>query len=436
MSDAVGVVGMWHLGCSIAAAWLTLGRRVQAVEFDRTVAADLAQGRAPLFEPGLDDVLTTGLSSGHLSVATTAETLKDCDVVFIAYDTPVDDRDASDVGPIERAIDAIATHLARNAIVVVSAQMPVGTCRMLRARLQRIRPDAELAYSPENLRLGESIKCYLQPGHIVVGAETAAVHSHLARLFEPMNATIFAMSLPSAEMVKHGINSFLATSVTLANQWSDIADAYGADFDDIAGALRADPRIGGRAYISPGIGFSGGTLGRDLRVLSTASATVMGDTAPLFSQVWEYNASRASLVARRIASVVADGGVVALLGMTYKPGTSTLRRSLPLAIAAELCAGGVQCRAFDPRADWDTVELPKGLQIATSVVDALRGASLVVVLTEWPEFREIDFAAAAHAMQSARLLDPKRFLSPLRSRLIDAGFEIVPLVSDVRAVAT
>jgi UDPglucose 6-dehydrogenase len=429
VSERIAVVGLWHLGCSISVSWLRLGHTVSAVEFDARIAQGLREGHAPIFEPGVDETLADGLKRGAFTVSPDAAAVAGCPFVFIAYDTPVDDADASDLTPIRVAVERIGPHLAANAVVIVSAQLPVGEARRLRTKLQALKPTAELVYSPENLRLGEAIACYMKPGHLVIGAESAAAGDRVEALFGPMAARVFRMNLPSAEMTKHCINSFLATSVTMANQWADIAASQGADFGDIAAALRADPRIGERAYISPGIGFSGGTLGRDLRVLDGVSREALKGTAPLFGQVWEYNSRRAEVVARRADSVLGGlkGRRLALLGMTYKPGTSTLRRSLPLSVARDIMAKGAIVSAHDPKADWTETTPPAGMVVAESAYAAAKDADLVVLLTEWPEYRDLDFARLASGMRQRLLFDTKDFLRPRRDQLKAAGIKRIVL---------
>ena len=429
MTDRVAVVGMWHLGSCMTASWLRVGKKVTAVEFDPGIAASLRNGRAPLFEPGVDEALRDGLAREQLRVATSGGAVAGSEFVFVAYDTPVGDDDRCDLAPIVAAIEEFGPHLDAGAVVVVSAQLPVGTARRLRTRLKTLAPAAELVYSPENLRLGEAMRCYLEPGHIVIGADDRAAGDRVEGLFGPMNARIFRMNLPSAEMAKHAINTFLATSVTIANQWADACGATGADFADVTEVLRADPRIGQRAYITPGIGFSGGTLGRDLRVLEEISTSLLAGRAPLFGQVWRYNQRRIEVVARRAAEIV--GGVggrgIALFGMTYKPGTSTLRRSLPISVARDLLARGARVSAHDPRADWRDVTPPDGLVVTDSPYSAATAADLVVLLTEWPEYLELDFTRLANVMARPLVLDTKGHLRPCAAALEAAGFSLFAL---------
>src|SRR2546425_6346063 len=306
----VAVVGLWHLGCSITAAWTRLGLSVEAIDFEGHVVESLRRGRPPLYEPGLAEALSEGLERGTLRISGEAAAVTGCRFVFLAYDTPVRDDDSSELSPIWAAVEACGPHMDRNAIFVISAQLPVGTSRRIRERLKQFQESLEVVYSPENLRLGEAIRCYLEPGHVVIGADAPHAGDAVETLFAPIRARCIRMNLPSAELVKHCINSFLATSVTLANQWADIAGAVGADFADVATVLRADPRIGERAYITPGIGFSGGTLGRDLRVLDDVNRTALSGQAPMFGDIWQYNQRRVTIVARRAADLLDTKGLL------------------------------------------------------------------------------------------------------------------------------
>jgi UDPglucose 6-dehydrogenase len=425
----IGVVGLWHLGCTLAACWAKLGHRVQAVELDEQVVRTLADGRLPIYEPGLEEAIRSGLATGTLSFSSSVEVLRACQFVFVAYDTPVRDDDTSDVTIIEEMVDRMGTSLDPGTIVVVSAQLPVGTARHLRSRLKRFQESIELVYSPENLRLGEAIACYTRPGHIVIGADDASASDAVKNLFSPMEAVCLRMNLPSAEMTKHGINSFLAASITLGNQWADLCEAVGADFDQVAEAMRHDPRIGKRAYLNPGIGFSGGTLGRDLQVLDHVSRTKANGVAPLFGDIWRYNKSRVQVVRSRCELVLGSlrGKRIGLLGMTYKPGTSTLRRSLPLEVAEDLGRHGVTLQAFDPKANWGEVRLPAGLAVRDSAYETLKGADLGVLLTEWPEFLALDYGRIKTEMASPILFDTKNLLRDRRGDLEELGFTLLTI---------
>jgi UDPglucose 6-dehydrogenase len=237
------------------------------------------------------------------------------------------------------------------------------------------------------------------------------------------------MNLPSAEMAKHAINSFLAASITLSNQWADLCELAGADFWDVAEVMRHDPRIGRKAYLSPGIGFSGGTLGRDLRVLEQLGREGKQQVAPIFGDMWRYNQSRKNIVRARCEQALGsvEKRTIALLGMTYKPGTSTLRRSLPLEIAHELLKYGARLRAFDPKADWNEVACPPALTIVASAYEAVHDADLAILLTEWPEFQTLDYSSIKTRMASPIIFDTKNMLRARKGELENLGFKLLSI---------
>lgn len=408
----IGVSGLWHLGCVLCASWADLGHRVLGFDLDEQLLQNLREGRPPIYEPGLEQAL----SHPKLSWAGSVQDLDQCQVVFIAIDTPVDDQDRSLTDCLEEQMALLGPLLPDGALVVVSSQSPVGFCRKLRGLLQDHNPRLELAYSPENLRLGEALRCYRQPGTIVVGAATEEVAERCRQLFGSIDANLLCMSLESAEMAKHGINSFLAMSIVYTNELANLCEATGADVSQVVSVMKSDPRIGARAYLEPGVGFSGGTLGRDLRVLG-------GQGGDFFEQLWQRNAARKDHIVRRLGSLA--GKQIGVLGLTYKPGTSTLRRSLPLAVVCDLQAAGASVRAFDPKADFS--ELPEGLSLerAESPLEAARGAQVLLLLTAWPEFLKQDWAQLASVMKKPVLFDCKNCLD--RAAVEQAGLAYLSL---------
>lgn len=425
----IGVVGLWYLGCTIAACWAKLGFVVRAVDLDEEVVRGLREGRPPIYESGLGEAIRSAVEQGKISFSTSVESLASCQFVFVAYDTPIRDDDTSDLTVIEEMISKMGPHLDPRAIVIVSAQLPVGTSGNLRSHLKQICDTVELVYSPENLRLGEAIACYSRPGHIVIGADSEGAAAAIEELFAPMEAVCLKMGLTSAEMTKHAINSFLAASITLANQWADLCAVVGADFFDVAGAMKHDPRIGKRAYLTPGIGFSGGTLGRDLQVLDQLNRQRAGDISSIFGDIWHYNRTRWGVVRARCEQVLGsvEKKKVALFGMTYKPGTSTLQRSLPLEVAKDLVRQGAAVRVFDPKANWGEAQLPSGLTVCDSPYEAVSGGDLLVLLTEWPDFLTLDYSRIKAAMSKSILFDTKDMLRSQHRDLERLGFQVLTI---------
>ena len=412
----IGVCGLWHLGCVLCAAWTELGYRVVGFDPDPDRVANLSRGKPPLFEPGLEGAITNAIQQGLLCFTDDLEELKRCDFVFIAFDTPVLEDDRCDLSPLQRTVDGLSRVLRDEAVVIVSSQTPAGTCLRFRSQLRQANPTVELVYSPENLRLGQAIECYLKPGRIILGAETEAAQRKTINLFSTIEAQVIAMNLCSAEMVKHAINSFLANSIVFADHMADLCEMTGANIRDVVKGMKSDARIGEKAYLSPGIGFSGGTLGRDLQVLSQLRAE-QGRKAMMCDVIIRFNSERKQVIVKRIAGLCngrLKGKVIAVLGLTYKPGTSTLRRSLPLEIVRLLIEKGASIKAYDPRADYGEMDRPVDFTICQSIEDALRDSDLALLLTEWPQFKDYDWGRCGDYMKRKQLFDTKNFLADNR----------------------
>lgn len=422
MEKTIGIIGLWHLGCVLCAAWCKLGHTVVGFDDDTSRIENLKGATPPIYEPGLSDAIREGLGNGKITFSDDIRALASCDFIFLSYDTPVREDDSSDTAILEKAIEDVRPILKDGAILIVSSQSPIGLCRELRTRLRREKPMLELAYSPENLRLGDAIRCYLNPGRIILGAADTRTREQCKSLFSQIPAEILAMSMESAEMVKHGINSFLAMSIVFANHLADICESAGARIDDVVAGMKSDPRIGQNAYLAPGIGFSGGTLGRDLKVLDQKNRESDG-AAKIFGLIHTMNNQRKFSILKRIEKIVGrcEGSSIGILGITYKPGTSTLRRSLPLEIVDLLLEKKAEVRVFDPKADYTELSHSPKFQIAPSLEKASHSVDLLVLLTEWPEFKDVDWEKVFGRMRRPVIFDTKNFLD--RDRLTSLGFE-------------
>ena len=408
------VFGLWHLGSVAAACLAEAGLEVRGVDPDPRVVVDLRAGRPPIFEPGLEALIGRQLAAARLSfTASPREGLPGAEAVLIAYDTPVDADDRSDLTPILAAVDEIARWADPGTLVVVSSQVPVGTCEGLEARLREHAGAGgfEVAYCPENLSLGRAIDTFLSPERLVIGADTPAAAARTRALFAGVKAPALVMSRRSAEMTKHALNSFLATSVSFVNEIADLCEVTGADVVDVVRGLKSDSRIGARAFLAPGLGFAGGTLARDIQVLR-AQGEARGVATPLLDATLAVNRSQVALVERCLAREY--GGLadveVAILGLTYKPGTSTLRRSIALDIGERLAAAGCPVRGFDPMVPPGAPEVP--FPACADAYAAAGGADALVIATEWPEFLELDFARIRAAMRRPLVIDCKNHLDP------------------------
>ncbi len=431
----VCVQGLWHLGSVTAACLASVGHDVVGLDADRRIIDGLSQGKAPLFEAGLDDLLQADIASGHLSFTTVIpDAAARVEVLWVAFDTPVDDDDQADVDFVLNQIKSVLPELADVAVVLVSSQMPVGSIRKLEvfARENLANKQLSFACSPENLRLGKALDVFLKPDRIVVGVRTEIARCKLEQLLLPITDKIEWMSVESAEMTKHAINAFLAASVTFANEIASICELVGADAKEVERGLKTEMRIGPKAYLSPGGPFAGGTLARDIEFLGVASR-VGRLVTPLLSSVRASNDEHKNWVRRKLLERFPKlkGVMVAIWGLTYKPGTDTLRRSLAVELCDWLIEQGAAVHVHDPVVR----QLPErwsGRVVShAQALDAVTGADALVVGTEWPEFRQEAAGLLVAASPNLIVIDANRHLqavvAPLGLKYVAVG---TPSVSE------
>jgi UDPglucose 6-dehydrogenase len=402
----VTVLGLWHLG-SVTAACSAKHFSVVGLDFDPGNVAKLNQGQAPLLEPGLNELIAAGLAAKRLSFTTDPKTAcANADVLWLTYDTPVNDNDESDVESVLASLRRALPHLPKGALVLISAQLPVGTC----ARLEKEFPQFHFACSPENLRLGKAIGSFENAERVVVGLRNYEKKALVEHLFKPFAAQALFMRTESAEMVKHALNSFLALSITFINEVARLCEHTGADAKEVAAGLKSEPRIGPKAYLGPGGPFAGGTLARDVVTL-TKLAEAKGETISVIPAIKQSNDLHRGWAFRRLQSRlgVLRGKTVAVLGLTYTTNTDTLRRSAAVELCRQLLDAGAKVSAFDPAVTNLPPEL-NSVTLAPNIPAALVGVEAVAICTEWPEFRRADWTKIVPQMRQPVFVDANRFL--------------------------
>jgi UDPglucose 6-dehydrogenase len=415
--STIAVVGLWHLGVVIAACLAQAGFTAVGVDPDPEAVVGLNEDRPPVDEPGLTELLRSMRNVGRLTFVTgSAGAVGAAGLIWIAFDTPVDDEDRADVDwVLERSAEVLA-HAAPGALVVLSAQLPVGSAAALGRRMAEAgRDDLHYACVPENLRLGRALQTFRSPERFVAGVGSEEDRARLAAVLERFGRPIEWMGVESAEMTKHALNAFLATSVAFINEVAAICEAVGADASDVARGLKSEERIGPRAYLAPGDAFAGGTLARDIRFLS-GLARDEGLPADVVEGVAASNAEHRKWSRRALTRLFRAGsgngqhGLVdrriAVWGLTYKPGTNTLRRSSALELCRWLAAERAWVQAYDPAVSALPAGEPDAIELASSPVAALQGADALVVCTPWPEFRQIPADKVAGSMTQPVVVDP------------------------------
>lgn len=409
----VTVFGLWHLGCVTAACTAGAQNHVIGLDLDEEVVRSLRAGKPPIQEPGLGELIAGELSAGRLSFTSDpAEALEGAEVLWVAFDTPVNEQDEADVDFVRRQVERIAPYLRPGTVVLISSQVPVGFTRSLQ-KTAWSKP-LHFAYSPENLRLGKAIEVFRHPERVVLGTSDDSIRPKLQALFAPFTDRIEWMSLESAEMTKHAINAFLATSVTFANELARLCEAVGADAKEVERGLKSEGRIGPKAYLSPGGAFAGGTLARDLQFLRKFGREHNVDT-PLFDGVLAGNDRHKSWTRDKVRQLLEGIAqpVVAVLGLTYKPGTDTLRRSASVELCRWMARQGYRVQAHDPAIQELPQDLQADIRLSPAPDAALRGADLAIVATEWPDYRKLAADDFVRSMRRPAVIDSNWFLAAL-----------------------
>lgn len=411
----VSVLGLWHLGLVSLASLADMGHQVIGFDSNDRLMAGLRKGELPIFEPGLDGLIETHSKTGRLQYVTEYQgAVADSDVVLITHDTPVDDQDQVDLSIVDRMFEAVLPYFKSTALVIVNSQVPVGSTEQWQARAREVRPhdEIDMVYSPENLRLGQAVELFKKPDMIVIGTGSDRTRRKAHEFFESFEAEKFYVSWRTAEMAKHALNVFFATSISFANELGNLCDAVGADGFQIAQILRKDARIGKKAQVRPGLGFAGGTLARDLRALENLGRKT-GVATRLVESVLTINQRQKERVVEIVEGYFKGdlrGKALSVFGLTYKSDTSTLRRSASLEIIELLHEKGTAIRAHDPKADLRELMGEPHFEFCQDPYDCSKDSSGILLLTEWALYKELDYARIKSKMRNPFLLDAKNFL--------------------------
>ncbi len=412
----VAVFGLWHLGCVTAACLASSSHEVIACDPNPDIVGQLNAGQPPIFEPGLTELIQQGTTSGHLTFSSTPSDIQQAEVVWITLDTPVDDDDNADVEYVFNQVKALFPYIAKNAAVLISSQVPAGTTHRLQAAYDAEIADSRVtfSYSPENLRLGKAIEVFTQPDRIIVGVDDDATQAKLLPLISSISDSIIWMSVASAEMTKHAINAFLATSVTFINELSTICEKTGADAREVERGLKSEVRIGPKAYLRPGEPFAGGTLARDINYLQKLGQEHNLPTH-LFNAITDSNNAHKQWIQHKLNSLYSDlnGKQITLLGLTYKSDTDTLRRSSAIELADWLKQQGAIVNAYDPTINELPAELKETINLHHNLQSSINNADATIVSCFKPSFSSLDKTEFLAAVNDAVIIDSGASLEKL-----------------------
>ncbi len=418
----VSVIGTGYLGATHAAGMAELGFDVLGVDNNAAKAAALAAGRVPFHEPGLPELLSKHVDQGCLSFGTSlAEAASFADVHFLCVGTPESPTGAADLTQLYTAIEGLVPHLTRNCLIVGKSTVPVGTAEALAARVDELAPRGiavELAWNPEFLREGHAVYDTLHPNRLVFGVSTPDAEWALRQVYAAAiaeGAPVVVTNLPTAELVKVSANAFLATKISFINAMAELCEITGADVNLLADALGHDDRIG-RKFLGAGLGYGGGCLPKDVRALiARAGELGVPESVRFLDSVDAINLRRRERVVRETLEILGDErptGRVAVLGAAFKPLSDDVRDSPALDVAVRLHHAGIEVTVYDPEANRSASRIAPQLRYAPNATAAVLGADVVLHLTEWREFRELDPALLSSVARRRVLIDARNTLDP------------------------
>ena len=428
MSLKLSVIGTGYLGATHAACMASLGFEVIGVDLDSAKIDLLSQGKVPFYEPDLEDLLAAQIKSGRLKFSKNIFDIADCDVHFICVGTPqVKNGIAADLTYVNGAVESIAPIIKSGSLVVGKSTVPVGTAARLRDLLIKVNPTTDLAWNPEFLREGFAVEDTLRPNRLVVGTNSDQAEATLKMVYAQnlKDGTPWVRAdLPTSELVKVAANSFLATKISFINAMAEICEAAGGDVTVLAKAIGYDPRIGNR-FLQAGIGFGGGCLPKDIRAFMARAEELGAQQALEFlKEIDSINLRARQRIIELVRKDLADdltGKKVAILGAAFKPDSDDVRDSPALDIAAQLQAAGAVVTVHDPKAIANAQKRFPALKFAESIEATFTDAEIVLHLTEWKIYRELDPTKMKSLVKNPIMIDGRNALD--RSAWRKAGWK-------------
>jgi len=415
----IGVVGTGYVGLVTGTCFADSGNTVVCLDIDAAKIDRLRRGEVPIYEPGLEELVTRNVRAGRLRFTTdTAAAIADAEIVFLAVGTPPSADGSADLTALWKVIDAIAPHLGPATVVVTKSTVPVGTCAGIERQLrERTGRDCRVASNPEFLKEGAAIDDFQKPDRVVVGVRSEAVGEVLRTLYRPFLRTenpFLVMSPESAEMTKYVANALLATKISFINEVANLCERMEADIDDVRRGIGHDSRIG-FAFLFPGAGYGGSCFPKDVQALA-AMARDKGVVPRILAAVHETNLAQKQVLGEKIAAWFGGdlvGRRVAVWGLAFKPRTDDIRDAPAIDLIERLLAGGAVVRVHDPEA-MDNVRRLYGtrLEYAAAPLEALDGADCLAIVTEWGDYRRPDFEDMARRMKARTIFDGRNLYAP------------------------
>lgn len=406
------VVGSGYVGLVSAAGFADFGNEVLCVDVDERKIDVLSRGEVPFYEPGLKDLVARNVRERRLRFSTSlTEAVAWGDVIFLCVGTPPRPDGSADLSQVFSAAKTVAKSMTGYRLVVQKSTVPVGTADKLRAWIKKhARRGAkfDVSSNPEFLREGSAVENFLRPDRIVIGADTAKAAEILREIHSPLfliETPTVVVSVRAAELIKYASNAFLATKISFINEVANLCDAVGADVHDVARGMGLDRRIGSK-FLHPGPGYGGSCFPKDTHAMRDFSRRA-GVRLRVVEAAIDANDAQIQVAIRKVFAALPGRGnhTAAVLGLSYKPDTDDLRAAPSLEVIRALLRRGVKVRAYDPAVRADAKDLPKGMHFAQNAYDAVKGADVMVLVTEWNEFRRLDLKRVKRGMRKKAIVD-------------------------------
>ncbi len=421
------IVGAGHVGLVSGACFAELGNQAVCVDRDISRIADLKKSIMPFYEPGLEEMVVRNVKEKRLTFTTNLkEAVKKSLIIFIAVGTPPKENGEADLTDIEGVAQNIARFMPSYRLIVEKSTVPVETGRWVEHTIRvniRGKKKFDVASNPEFLREGQAIEDFMHPDRIVLGVESKRAKDILIELYKPLKAAIIATDIKSAELIKHASNSFLATKISFINAVANICERVGADIAKVAQGVGSDKRIGDK-FLNAGCGYGGFCFPKDIEAFIHI-AERLGYDFQLIKAVKRINEEQKDLLLKKIEGALWNlkAKTIGVLGLSFKPGTDDLRFAPSIDIISKLQSSGAKIRAFDPQAMQGARKVLKDIKFCRNVYEAARGSDCLVILTEWNEFKEIDFKRIKKLLKQPVIIDGRNIYDPEKMRKM--GFRYV-----------
>jgi UDPglucose 6-dehydrogenase len=419
--EPIGVIGTGYVGLVTAAGFAELGSEVWCIDIDAEKIRNLQQGRIPIWEPGLEELVARHRDRMHFSTDL-ADALEHARLLFVAVGTPPTYSGDADLSAVHAVVDAMPPS-DRHALIMKST-VPVGTGDSVkRAFAEQGKAGFRYVSCPEFLKEGSAVKDFLEPDRVVVGDDADWAGDAIVDLYRPLEAPLVRTDIRSAEMVKLASNAFLATKISFINEIANVCEETGADVVEVARGMGLDGRIGPK-FLQAGIGFGGSCFPKDVTALKQLAGN-SGYHFQLLNSVIEVNELQKRRVIAKLEKHLGGlvGKEIALLGLAFKPETDDMREASSLVLTARLQAAGARVRVYDPVAEAEARKLIRGVDFKGSAAEAAEGADAVVLVTEWQEFGDLDLPAIARSMRGSVFVDGRNFIDPDRAREAGLTYE-------------